>query len=165
MHCTFLCDAYCVSKNIQAKSNACTCLTSSHRIAYEHAKIKHAFRFLRVWPGVLSTRHTWRAIVLPDVYTRNCFSESVDSRFGGPGQKALPAMNEFTLFVDFCLSLYSRPVPLTYQPRNCKDGFISIVTRPLISLRYAICSTGRWLIIGRCVGACQLSSCAEERRP
>ena len=25
--------------------------------------------------------------------------------------------------VDFCL----RPVPLTYQPRICKDGFISIV--------------------------------------
>ena len=44
---------------------------------------------------------------------------------------------------------------LTYQPRNCKDGFISIVTRPLISLWYAVSSTGRWFIIGRCVGACQ----------
>ena len=68
-------------------------LTSSHRMPYVPANIlpidnqrtfKHAFRFLRVWPG------------------------------------------------DF----YPRPVPLTYQPRNCKDGFISIVTRPLISLRY-----------------------------
>ena len=57
---------------------------------------KHAFRFLHVWPGAFSTRHMWRAIVLPDVYTRNCFSESMGSRFGGPGQKALPAMNEFT---------------------------------------------------------------------
>ena len=34
---------------------------------------------------------------------RDHFSESMGSRFGGPGQKALQAMNEFTLFVDFCL--------------------------------------------------------------
>ena len=32
-----------------------------------------------------------------DVYTRKCFSESEGTRFGGPGQKALPSMNEFTL--------------------------------------------------------------------
>ena len=51
----------------------------------------------------LSTRHTWRAIVRPDVYTRNCFSESMGSRFGGHRQKALQTMNKFTLFVDFCL--------------------------------------------------------------
>ena len=87
-------------------------LTSSHRMPYVDAKIlpidnrrtfKHAFRFLRVWPGALSTCHTWCAIVRPDVYTRNRFSESMGSRFGGPGQKALQAMNEFTLFVDSCL--------------------------------------------------------------
>ena len=35
----------------------------------------------------------------------------------------------------------------------------------LISLRYAVCLTGCWLIIGRCVGACQRSNCAEERWP
>ena len=61
-------------------------LTGSHRMPYGHAKIlpiddqrtfKHAFRFLRVWPGALSTRHTWHAIVLTDVYTCNCFSESM----------------------------------------------------------------------------------------
>ena len=61
-------------------------LTSSHRMPCGHAQIvpidnrrtfKHAFRFLRGWPGALSTRHTWRAIVRPDVYTRNCFSESM----------------------------------------------------------------------------------------
>ena len=47
--------------------------------------------------------------------TRHRFSESLGSRLGCPGQKALQAMNEFTLFVDFCLrSLYPRPVPLTY---------------------------------------------------
>ena len=62
-----------------------------------------------------------------------------------------------------CLTCIHAIVPLTCQPRNCKDGFISIVMRPLISLRYAICSIGRWSIIGRCVGACQRSSCAEER--
>ena len=32
-----------------------------------------------------------------DVYTRRCFSESEGTRFGAPGQKALPSMNEFTL--------------------------------------------------------------------
>ena len=53
---------------------------------------KDAFRFLRVWPGALSTRHMWRAIVRPDVYTRNCFSESMG---------ALQVINKFTLFVDF----------------------------------------------------------------
>ena len=47
---------------------------------------------------------------------------------------------------------------------TCQD-FISIVMRPLISLWNAVCSTGRWSIIGRCFGACQWSSCAEERRP
>ena len=54
---------------------------------------KPAFRFL---PG-------GRAIMAIDVYTRHRFSESLGSRLGGPGQKALQAMNEFTLFVDFCL--------------------------------------------------------------
>ena len=33
---------------------------------------------------------------------------------------------------------------------------------PLTSVRYAICSTGWGSIIGRCFGACQRSSCAEE---
>ena len=46
-----------------------------------------------------------------------------------------------------------------------KTDLISIVTRSLISLWYAICSTGRWSIIGRCFGACQRSNCAEERQP
>ena len=87
-------------------------LTSSHRMPSGHAQIlpidnrrtfKHAFRFLRGWPGALSTHHTWRTIVRPDVYTRNCLSESMGLRFGGPGQKALQTMTEFTLFVDFCL--------------------------------------------------------------
>ena len=43
----------------------CCSLTSSHRMPYVHAKMtfKHAFRFLRVWPGALPTCHAWRAIV------------------------------------------------------------------------------------------------------
>ena len=75
----------------------------------------------------MSTRHMWRDIVRDDVYTCKCFSESEATRFGGPGQKALPSMNEFTLLWIFAESLYPRPVLLTYQPRICKDGFISIV--------------------------------------
>ena len=61
-----------------------------------------------------------------DVYTRNCFSESEGTRFGAPGQRTLPSVNESTL-VDFCLITYPRPIPLTFQPQICKDGFISIV--------------------------------------
>ena len=50
-----------------------------------------------------------RDIVQDDVYTRKCFSESEGTRFGGPGQKALPSMNEFLSFVDFCL-IDNRPL-------------------------------------------------------
>ena len=35
----------------------------------------------------------------------------------------------------------------------------------LKSLRYAVCLTGCGSIIGRCIGACNGTSCAEERRP
>ena len=81
-------------------------LTSSHWRPYKHAIYfgtsdrrvsKCGFRFLCVLAGALSTYHAWRAIVEHDLYTRNHFSESMGSRFGGPGQKALQAMNEFTL--------------------------------------------------------------------
>ena len=46
---------------------------------------------------------------------------------GAPGQKALLSKNEFTLLWIFAKSLYPQPVPLTFQPQICKDGFISIV--------------------------------------
>ena len=52
---------------------------------------------LCVLAGALSTRHACCAIVALDLYTRNRFSESVGSRFGSLGHKALPAMKEFTL--------------------------------------------------------------------
>ena len=35
----------------------------------------------------------------------------------------------------------------------------------LMPLRNSVCSTGCWPIIGRCFGACNGTSCAEERRP
>ena len=53
--------------------------------------------FLRVLPEAMSTRHSWLWQTLDDVYTRRCFSESEGTRFGAPGQKALPSVNEFTL--------------------------------------------------------------------
>ena len=48
------------------------------------------------------------------------------------------------------------------------QGFVKMDLYPL-SLIYmyvvnAVCSTGRWSILGRCFGACQRSNCAEERR-
>ena len=82
-----------------------------------------------------------------DWYTHNRFSKSMGSLFGGTGQKALQAMNE----TKTCTS----------------QEFVKMDLYPLslISLRYAICSTGHWSIIhvGHCIGACQRSNCAEER--
>ena len=81
-------------------------LTPSLRRPYIHAifcstacrtACKHAFRFLRVLPEAVSTRHSWMWQTLDDVYTRRCFSESEGTRFGAPGQKALPSVNEFPL--------------------------------------------------------------------
>ena len=67
---------------------------------------KHAFCFLRVMPEAVSTRHSWLWQTLDDVYTRRCFSESEGTRFGAPGQKALPSGNEWmewNEWMDFCL--------------------------------------------------------------
>ena len=141
--------------------------TSSHRRPYKHAislgtADRRAFqRFLCVLVGALSTRHPWRAIVALDLYTHNRFSESMGSWFGGPGQKALQAMNKFTLF-----GFLPNPFIQDLFLWRTSQEFVKTDLYPwsLISLRYAICSTGRWLIIGRCVGACQRSNCAEERR-
>ena len=63
--------------------------------------VNNAFRFLRVLPVAVSTRHSWLWQTWDDVYTRSCFSESEGTRFGAPGQKALPSMNEFTLLWSF----------------------------------------------------------------
>ena len=85
-------------------------LTSSHQVPYGHANIlpidnrrtfKHAFRFLRVWLGALSTCHTWRATVRRATVRPTCI-HTIVSRSPWV-QKALQTMNEFTLFVDFCL--------------------------------------------------------------
>ena len=67
---------------------------------------KHAFCFLRVMPEAMSTRHSWLWQTLDDVYTRRCFSASEGTRFGAPGQKALPSGNEWmewNEWMDFCL--------------------------------------------------------------
>ena len=67
---------------------------------------KHAFCFFLVRPEAVSTRHSWLWQTLDDVYTRRCFSESEGTRFGAPGQKALPSGNEWTEWnewMDFCL--------------------------------------------------------------
>ena len=109
-------------------------LTSLHRRPYKHAIFlgtvyrrasKRTFQFLCVFGGSLVNmphmachRGAWL------VYMRNHFSESMGSQFVGPEQKALQAMNTFSLLWTFAKSLYPRPVPLTYQPRICKDGFI-----------------------------------------
>ena len=58
-------------------------------------------RFLCVLAGALSTRHTWHAIVALDLYTRNRFSESMRSQFGGPGQKGTASNDRVHSFCGF----------------------------------------------------------------
>ena len=48
---------------------------------------KHAFRFLRVFPEAVSTRHSWLWQTLDDVYTRRCFSESEGNTLRCPRTK------------------------------------------------------------------------------
>ena len=48
---------------------------------------KHAFRFLRVLPEAVSTRHSWLWQTLDDVYTRRCFSESEGTTLRCPRTK------------------------------------------------------------------------------
>ena len=48
---------------------------------------KHAFRFLRVLPEAVSTRHSWLWQMLDDVYTRRCFSESEGNTLRCPRTK------------------------------------------------------------------------------
>ena len=48
---------------------------------------KHAFRFLRVLPEAVSTRHSWLWQTLDDVYTRRCFSESEGNTLRCPRTK------------------------------------------------------------------------------
>ena len=81
---------------------------------------KHAFCFFLGRPEAVSTRHSWLWQTLDDVYTRRCFSESEGTRFGAPGQKALPSGNEcmeWNEWMDFCLiplsTTGSVPVPGT----------------------------------------------------
>ena len=73
------------------------CIWKNNLCIYCRIACKHAFRFLRVFPEAVSTRHSWLWQTLDDVYTRRCFAESEGTRFGAPGQKALPSVNEFTL--------------------------------------------------------------------
>ena len=117
---------------------------------------KHAFCFLRVRPEAVSTRHSWLWQTLDDVYTR----------FGAPGQKALPSGNEWmewNEWMDFCLIPLSTTGSVEVPGTNLWRRSYNPLS--LMPLRNAVCSTGRGLIIGRCFGACNGTSCPEERRP
>ena len=59
----------------------------------------------------------------------------------------------------FC-GLLSNPVIQELFLQRTSQEFVKTDLCPLslISLQYAVCSTGRWSIIGRCVGGCQRSN-------
>ena len=77
-----------------------------------------AFRFLCVLAGALSSRHAWRAIVALDLYTRNRFSKSMGSRFGGPRQKGTASNERVHFFVDFCLIPLSKTCSFDVPAKN-----------------------------------------------
>ena len=146
-------------------------LTSSHRRPYKHVitfgtadrrASKHAFRFLCVLAGALLTRHTCRAIVALDLYTRNHFLESVGSRFGGPDKRHCQQWTS-QLLCGFLPNPFIQDLFLW----STSQEFVKTDLYPLslISLQYAVCSTRCWSIIGRCIGACQRSNWVEERQP
>ena len=147
-------------------------LTSSRRRLYIHTKVlpiinrtfKHAFRFLCVC-GRETCQHATCGMPLLRLTCTHAivFRSPWGHGLVTPGKRHCKQWTSSLFLLIFASSLYPRPVPLTYQPRICKDGFISIVTRPFISVRYAVCSTGHWSIIGRCVRACQQSSAIETR--
>ena len=82
-------------------------LTSLHQMPYKPANFCWDGRLASVLTripffvcfGREPRQHATRGcdIVPDDVYTRKCSSESEGTRFSGPGQKALPSMNDFTL--------------------------------------------------------------------
>ena len=104
----------CDMKTFKTNTKFCTFpLTSSHRRPF-----KPAIHFQPPIGGRLNTHSVFclepcqhatrgRDIVQDGVYTRKCFSESERTRFGGPAQKALKSMNEFTLLLIFLIPLYT----------------------------------------------------------
>ena len=103
---------------------------------------KQAFRFLCFCredlsntPRVACYRGAWL------VYTQSFFSESMGSWFRWPRIKG--TAKQLTSFTLFCWFLPNPVVQDLFLWRTSqeffKDGFISIVTRPLISLRYVVC--------------------------
>ena len=137
-------------------------LTSSHRRPYKHAFFcwnndrrasKHAFRFLCVLAGSLvNTSH---------VVVTLCGMKWVHGSVAPDKRHCQRWMS--SLFCGFL------PHPFIQDPFlwRASQEFVKTDLYPwsLISLRYAVCSTGCWSIIGRCIGACQRPNCAEERQP
>ena len=157
-HPTFVTAASDVLTRLPAKlsKNGMRVYTLSDRRSKKQLRVLNAILFsTAVFSVAVSTRHSWLWQMWDDKYTCRCFSESEGTRFGSPGQKALPSMNEFTLLWIFAFIPYSRSIPLTFQAQICKDGFISIVFDV----------SPEWYLFGRCFRACNCTSCAEERRP
>ena len=115
---------------------------------------KHAFLYLRVLAGLTG----WR------LYTQVFLGvHGVTVRW--PRTKGT-AINERVH--SFCGFLPNPFIQDLFVWRTSQE-FVKTDLYPLslISLRYmyAVCSTGRWSILGHCIGACQRSNCVEERRP
>ena len=83
---------------------------------------QHAFRFLRVF----CLPHVAVTFVGRRVYTQLFLG--VRGNMLRCTRTKGTAVNEWVhTFVDFCLIPYPRPIPFTFQPQICKDGFICIV--------------------------------------
>ena len=137
-------------------------LTSSRRIPYKHAIFcwnadrrasKRVFRFLCVLAGSLVNTSPvachcagWR------VYTQS---------FLGVRGFTVRWQRTSSFFCGFLPNPFIQDLfLLMYQSRICKDGFISIV----FDLSHVCRLFDRVLsILGRYVGACERSNCAEER--
>ena len=147
-------------------------LTSSHRILYKHAifcwtgdwrSSKHAFRILCVLAGSLVNTSPvachcagWR------VYTQ--FVSRSPWVYGSvaPDKRHCQQWTS-SLFCGFLPTPFIQDLFLW----RTSQEFVKTDLYPLslISLQYAVCWTGCWSIIDRCIRACQRSNCAEKRQP
>ena len=136
------------------------CWTSSRRRTSKHAKIllcrpsgerlnTHS-DLCKVLSEDLSTRHSWRAIVAADVYTRNRFSDSMGVTVGWPRTNGT-ANNERVH--SFCWFLPNPFIEDLFFWRS-RQGFVKTDFYPLISVRYAVCSTRRWSTCRPLLRAC-----------
>ena len=151
------------------------CLTSSLRMPDKPAiyfstadmrTSRHAFRFLRLCAGAASTHHAWPWHCAGWRVYPQMFLGVQEDKVRWPRTKCTTVkewVHSFDCFVGFLPNPFIHDLFLWCTSQE----FVKTDLYPLslMSLWYAVCSTGCWSTISCCFGACQRSSYSKERRP